>query len=90
MVTMAWFSRPVAHHCAPPSKATHQGFEPRLTGPEPVVLPLDEWVMAKDEGFEPSRYGFGDRPAQPTLSNMARLGFEPRSSGYEPDVAPLH
>lgn len=89
-VTLARFSRPLADHSALPSIATHPGFEPGPGSSEPPVLPLHQRVLAKDEGFEPSRYGFGDRPAQPTLSNMARLGFEPRSSGYEPDVEPLH
>lgn len=40
MVTMAWFSRPVAHHCAPPSKAAPPGFEPSTCGPEPRMLPI--------------------------------------------------
>lgn len=51
---------------------------------------LHQRALAKDEGFEPSRYGFGDRSAQPTLSNMAALGFEPRFPSYEHGVEPLH
>lgn len=42
------------------------------------------------DGFEPSPYGFGDRRAQPTLTNMAPSGFAPESSAYEADVELLH
>lgn len=60
--------------------AAPPGFEPRPVGSEPTVLPLHQGALAKVEGFEPSPYGFGDRRAQPTLTNMARSGFEPEAS----------
>lgn len=51
MVTMAWFSRPVAHHCAPPSKAAPPGFEPSTCGPEPRMLPITPESIGKGRGI---------------------------------------
>lgn len=42
------------------------------------------------EGFEPSRYGVGDQPAQPSLIYMASSGFAPEFPTYEDGVGLLH
>ena len=48
----------------------------------PVFDQLNFHGRAKEEGFEPSRRGFGVRPTQPTLSLSAPpAGFEPAISG---------
>jgi hypothetical protein len=54
------------------------------------VLPLHQGVLAKVEGFEPSRYGFGDRPAQPTLTNWwDSRESNPNLEAYEAPALPL-
>lgn len=66
------------------SMATQQGFEPRLTGSDPAVLPLDDrvtiWRIRQESnplGFRLSC--FRDRfPNQMVSDPEERLGFEPR------------
>src|SRR5689334_23716078 len=73
------------------SVAAPPGFEPRPEGSEPSVLPLHQGALAKVEGFEPSPYGFGDRRAQPTLTNeWDRRESNPQLLAYEASVLPLH
>lgn len=55
-----------------------------------MVLPADvalRYVIhAPVEGLEPSRSGFGDQTAQPTLTDMAEeVGVEPTAQNAGPD-----
>lgn len=48
---------------------------------------------ANDRGFEPRQYGFGDRPAQPTLSNIKimipRTDSNPQPAHYKCAALPV-
>lgn len=75
---LARFSRPLAHHCALPSSAPTQGFEPQLPSPEPGVLPLDEVGKARPVGVEPTTARFGDeRLAASRTQVVGEEGVEP-------------
>ena len=61
---------------------TSQGFEPRLSGPKPLVLPLDEEVICRCKWIRTTINGFGDRYSTIELCTYKRKVRDSNSRTY--------